>query len=50
VEGYSKQTKLDPRIKARINKELDEIVEEIKELEKFSRINFSGFMKVIVNR
>lgn len=49
TEGYPKQTKLDPRIKTRINKELDEIVEEIKELEKFSRINFTGFMKVIVN-
>jgi SPX domain protein involved in polyphosphate accumulation len=46
AEGYSKETKLDPRIKTRINKELDEIVDEIKELEKFSRINFTGFMKV----
>jgi len=33
-----------------MNKELDEIVEEIKELEKFSRINFTGFMKVIIIR
>jgi SPX domain protein involved in polyphosphate accumulation len=46
AEGYSKEEKLDPRIKARMNKELDEIVEEIKELERFSRINFTGFMKV----
>jgi SPX domain protein involved in polyphosphate accumulation len=46
TEGYAKQGKLDPRIKARINKELDDIVEKIKELEKFSRINFTGFMKV----
>lgn len=46
AEGYSKETKLDERIKTRINKELDEIVDEIKELEKFSRINFTGFMKV----
>jgi len=46
AEGYSKETKLDERIKTRINKELDEIVDEIKELEQFSRINFTGFMKV----
>lgn len=47
VEEYSQEAKLDPRIKSRMNKELDEIVEEIKELEKFSRINFTGFMKVL---
>jgi SPX domain protein involved in polyphosphate accumulation len=46
AEGYAKQGKLDPRIKTRINKELDDIIEKIKELEKFSRINFTGFMKV----
>lgn len=46
VEGYAKESKLDPRIKARMNKELDDIIEKIKELEKFSRINFTGFMKV----
>ena len=46
VEGYPKEESLDHRIKARIQKELDEIVDEIKELEKFSRINFTGFMKV----
>lgn len=50
AEGYSKETKLDERIKTRINKELDEIVDEIKELEKFSRINFTGFMKVKLDR
>jgi SPX domain protein involved in polyphosphate accumulation len=50
AEGYVKErTKLDARIKTRIQKELDEIVEQIKELEKFSRINFTGFMKVIIN-
>lgn len=46
VEGYPKEQSLDQRIKSRIEKELDEIVDEIKELEKFSRINFTGFMKV----
>jgi len=47
VEGYTQDGKtLDPRVKTRIIKDLDEIVEEIKELEKFSRINFTGFMKV----
>jgi SPX domain protein involved in polyphosphate accumulation len=47
VEGYSRDGKpMDPRVKTRIIKDLDEIVEEIKELEKFSRINFTGFMKV----
>jgi SPX domain protein involved in polyphosphate accumulation len=47
VEGYTQEGKpLDPRVKTRIIKDLDEIVEEIKELEKFSRINFTGFMKV----
>ena len=46
IEGYSKDEPLDERIKKRINKELDEIVEEVKELEKFSRFNFTGFMKV----
>jgi SPX domain protein involved in polyphosphate accumulation len=46
AEGYSKEKSVDPRVKARFEKELDEIVDEIKELEKFSRINFTGFMKV----
>jgi len=46
AEGYAKESKLDPRIKTRLSKELDDIVEKIKELEKFSRINFTGFMKV----
>jgi SPX domain protein involved in polyphosphate accumulation len=46
VEGYSKDSELDPRIKTRIGKELDDIVDEIKELEKFSRFNFTGFMKI----
>lgn len=46
TEGYANEGKLDPRIKARMNKELDDIIEKIKELEKFSRINFTGFMKV----
>jgi len=46
VEGYPKEQSLDHRIKTRIEKELDEIVDEIRELEKFSRINFTGFMKV----
>ena len=46
VEGYPKEQSLDHRIKTRIEKDLDEIVDEIKELEKFSRINFTGFMKV----
>lgn len=47
VEECSRNGKrLDPRVKTRIIKDLDEIVEEIKELEKFSRINFTGFMKV----
>jgi SPX domain protein involved in polyphosphate accumulation len=46
VEEYPKNTPLDPRIKTRISKELDEIIDEIKELEKFSRVNFTGFMKV----
>jgi SPX domain protein involved in polyphosphate accumulation len=47
VDGFAKEPQLDPRIKARLIKELDEIVDEIKELEKFSRINFTGFMKVL---
>lgn len=46
VEGYPKEQALDHRIKNRIEKQLDEIVDEIKELERFSRINFTGFMKV----
>jgi len=46
VDAYPKEQSLDHRIKLRIHKELDEIVDEIKELEKFSRINFTGFMKV----
>jgi SPX domain protein involved in polyphosphate accumulation len=46
VEGYPKDHALDHRIKTRMEKQLDEIVDEIKELEKFSRINFTGFMKV----
>ena len=46
AEGFSKEPNLDPRIKSRLTKELDEIVDEIKELEKYSRINFTGFMKV----
>jgi SPX domain protein involved in polyphosphate accumulation len=46
VEGFPKDKPLDHRVKTRIEKELDEIVDEIKELEKFSRINFTGFMKV----
>ena len=46
VEGYSKAEALDQRIKNRIEKELDEIVEELKQLESYSRINFTGFMKV----
>jgi len=46
VEEYSKDAKpMDPRVRDRIIKSLDEIVEEVKELEKFSRINFTGFMK-----
>jgi SPX domain protein involved in polyphosphate accumulation len=47
AEGFSKEPQLDPRIKARLTKELDETVDEIKELEKYSRINFTGFMKVL---
>ena len=46
VEGYPKAEALDQRIKNRIEKELDEIVEEVKQLESYSRINFTGFMKV----
>ena len=46
LEGLSKNHPIDERIKNRIEKQLDEIVSEIKELEKFSRINFTGFMKV----
>jgi SPX domain protein involved in polyphosphate accumulation len=46
LEGLSKDAPTDPRIKNRIETELEEIVDEIKELEKFSRINFTGFMKV----
>jgi SPX domain protein involved in polyphosphate accumulation len=46
IEGFPKDKQLDHRVKTRIEKELDEIVDEIKELEKFSRINFTGFMKV----
>jgi SPX domain protein involved in polyphosphate accumulation len=46
VEGLSKEQSIDDRIKTRIEKQLDEIVDEIKELEKFSRVNFTGFMKV----
>ena len=46
VEEYSKDGKpMDPRVKDRIIKGLDETVEEVKELERFSRINFTGFMK-----
>jgi len=47
VEGVPKDKPMDERIKKRIETELDEIVDEIKELEKFSRINFTGFMKVL---
>jgi SPX domain protein involved in polyphosphate accumulation len=47
AEGFAKEPQLDPRIKARLTKELDETVDEIKELEKYSRINFTGFMKVL---
>ena len=48
VEGFNKEQPIDGRIKNRIEKQLDEIVDEIKELEKFSRINFTGFMKVLL--
>jgi len=48
VEGLNKERPIDERIKNRIEKQLDEIVDEIKELEKFSRINFTGFMKVYI--
>jgi SPX domain protein involved in polyphosphate accumulation len=47
TDGYSNQPKLDPRIKERLTKELDDIVEEIKALEHYSRVNFTGFMKVL---
>ena len=46
LEGLTKNPPIDERIKNRIEKQLDEIVSEIKELEKFSRFNFTGFMKV----
>ena len=47
VDGLMKKdAPIDERIKIRIEKQLDEIVDEIKELEKFSRVNFTGFMKV----
>jgi vacuolar transporter chaperone complex subunit 2/3 len=46
VESSPKDTPMDARIRKRIEAELDTIVEELKELEKFSRVNFTGFMKV----
>jgi SPX domain protein involved in polyphosphate accumulation len=46
AEDLSKEVSIDPRIKNRFEKDLDAIVEELKELETYSRINFSGFMKV----
>ena len=46
VEAFPKDAPVDPRITKRIESDLDEIVDEIKELERFSRINFTGFMKV----
>ena len=37
AEGYVQEGYLDPRIKTRMSKELDDIVEKIKELERAAR-------------
>lgn len=47
LESITSQDKVDERqVKAFLN-ELDELTEECKELEKFSRINYSGFVKIV---